>query len=151
MEKNEVIIKKTNQLSGEEIVQIMKERTKVFVVEQNCVYQEVDDKDIDATHVIFKKDQRLVAYARVILHDNRQDMSFGRVLVVKEFRKLHLGRQLVDTTIKYIKKKYPERIIKIQAQNYLKDFYASFGFFSVSDVYLEDDIPHIDMVLNDDF
>lgn len=151
MEKNEVIIKKTNQLSGEEIVQIMKERTKVFVVEQNCVYQEVDDKDIDATHVIFKKDHRLVAYARVIRHDNRQDMSFGRVLVVKEFRKLHLGRQLVDTTIKYINKKYPERIIKIQAQNYLKNFYASFGFFSVSDVYLEDDIPHIDMVLSDDF
>jgi len=144
----ETVIKHTDLLSAQEIVNIMKERTKVFVVEQNCAYQEVDNKDDNATHVLFKLGNQIVAYTRIVPHDNNIDISFGRVLVVKEYRKLNLGRQIVETTIKYINDNYPNQHIKIQAQNYLKHFYESFGFISVSDVYLEDDIPHIDMVIN---
>ena len=145
MEKYETVIKKTSLLSAQEVVDIMKERTKIFVVEQKCAYQEVDEKDNNATHVFFKNGNKILAYTRIIYNDDKTDISFGRVLVVKKYRNLHFGRKIVETTIEYINKYYPNQNIKIQAQNYLKPFYESFGFESVSDIYLEDGIPHIDM------
>lgn len=146
MKHFETVIKKIDSLSGDEIVELFYERTKVFVVEQNCAYQEVDLKDFEATHVLFKLNTKIIAYTRIIPHGNKIDISFGRVLVVKEYRKLHLGRQIVETTINYIKSNYPNQKIRIQAQSYLKAFYESFGFVGISPVYLEDGIPHLDML-----
>lgn len=140
-------VKKTSELSVEEFLEIAKARVKVFVVEQNCPYQEIDDQDDNALHMILRVDGQLAAYTRIIEHEDHIHMSFGRVLVVEEFRKHHLGRQIVSATIDEIKQDFPGRDIKIAGQNYLRSFYESFGFKAVSDVYLEDEIPHIDLEL----
>lgn len=147
MENLELVVKKTSELSSKELLNIMQERIKVFVVEQNCPYQEIDAADENATHVELKKAGKLVAYARIVLHEDQRHISFGRVLVVKPYRKLKLGRKIVKATLDQIEKQHPTKDIKIQAQSYLQKFYSSFGFKAVSDVYLEDNIPHLDMVL----
>ncbi|CAH1851468.1 GNAT family N-acetyltransferase [Convivina intestini] len=150
MDNIQIIVKKTDELSPKELLNIFEERVRVFVVEQNCAYQEVDIKDYSATHVILKSDGKLVAYARIVSSDNAQYVSFGRVLVPKKYRNLHLGRKLIETTLAAIKRLYPDKGVKIAGQEYLKDFYSSFGFKPVSEVYLEDGLPHIDMILEND-
>ncbi|EKZ0119977.1 GNAT family N-acetyltransferase, partial [Enterococcus faecalis] len=86
MENLELVIKDTKELLPLEFLKIIKERVRVFVVEQNCAYQEVDDKDDTARHVYFKSNDKIVAYARITLDQNDTTISFGRVLVVKEYR-----------------------------------------------------------------
>lgn len=140
-------VKKTSELSVPELLEITKARIKVFVVEQECPYQEIDDQDDNAIHMILRVDGQLAAYTRILQNPKHGYISFGRVLVVKEFRKQHLGREIVSATIEEIKEDFPGNDIKIAAQSYLQQFYQSFGFKRVSDVYLEDGIPHIDMVL----
>lgn len=143
----ELVIKDTQDLTPFELLEIMKARVRVFVVEQNCAYQEVDDKDDTARHLYFKANNRLIAYARITLTGNPETISFGRVLVVKEYRSLHLGRKIVEETITEINKHSPNRTIKISAQEYLRDMYSSLGFKATSETYLEDGIPHIEMEL----
>ncbi|GAX07489.1 GNAT family acetyltransferase [Secundilactobacillus silagincola] len=140
-------VKKTSELSVPELLEITKARIKVFVVEQECPYQEIDDQDDDAIHMILRVDGELAAYTRIIRNSSSNYVSFGRVLVVKKFRKQHLGREIVSATIEEIKEDFPGNDIKIAGQSYLLDFYKSFGFKPVSDVYLEDGIPHVDLVL----
>lgn len=140
-------VKKTSELSVPELLEITKARIKVFVVEQECPYQEIDDQDDDAIHMILRVDGELAAYTRIIRNSSSNYVSFGRVLVVKKFRKQHLGREIVSATIEEIKEDFPGNNIKIAGQSYLLDFYKSFGFKPVSDVYLEDGIPHVDLVL----
>lgn len=142
-----VIIKKTADMTPTELWEVFQERVKVFVVEQNCPYQEVDEKDQNAQHVMLKNNGQLVAYARIVPHDDPTYVSFGRVLVVKEFRGRHLAQRLIQTTLAEIKRAEGNRPVKIAAQSYLQDFYAQFGFKPVSEVYLEDNIPHLDMIL----
>jgi ElaA protein len=137
----------TRDLDAAQLVDLMRERVRVFVVEQTCPYQEIDDKDFAARHVMLRRDGRLVAYARIVPHDDGVHMSLGRVIVVKEFRGQGLARRLLRAGIDEIWRLYPGTGIKIAAQHRLKDFYGSFGFVAVSPVYLEDGIPHIDMVL----
>lgn len=146
MNNYKTIIKTSNQLSTQELINLLKVRTKVFVVEQNCPYQEVDDKDNDAIHIFFQNKNQILAYARLVPFDQTY-MSIGRVLVVKEFRQLKLGRQIFATAINELLKRYPDKSIKIQAQSYLEKFYGTFGFKAVSNLYLEDGISHVDMVL----
>lgn len=138
-------IKETAALTPDELLTILAARIRVFVVEQACAYQEVDDQDFEARHIMFYRESKLVAYARIIPHADGQHISFGRVLVVKEYRGQQLGQQLIDTVLAEIARLFPDQAIKIQAQNYLRDFYGRFGFVAVSDVYLEDEIPHVDM------
>ena len=83
----------------------------------------------------------------MVRHDDGKSIIFGRVLVVKSYRQQQLGRAIVTAAIDHIHKQFPKRTVKIAAQNYLRNFYASFGFKTQSDVYLEDGIPHIDMTL----
>lgn len=139
-------IKTTAELTSTELITIMQARVAVFVVEQNCPYQEVDAKDATATHVMLWQGTKLVAYTRIIPHDDGQHISFGRVLVTKAYRGQQYGRQIVAATLDAISQHYPDQAIKIQAQDYLRDFYGSFGFKPVSETYLEDGIPHVDMV-----
>ncbi|MGX4764131.1 GNAT family N-acetyltransferase [Holzapfeliella sp. JNUCC 72] len=139
-------IKKTNKLTIDQLLTIMKERVKVFVVEQQSPYQEVDDTDDDATHVMFwTADNELAAYARIL--EKEHSVSFGRVLVPKKFRKQKLGRKVIEVVLDQIKLQYPQVVIKIAAQSYLNNFYGSYGFEQTSKPYLEDGIEHIDMVL----
>ncbi|ANZ60888.1 GCN5 family acetyltransferase [Secundilactobacillus paracollinoides] len=141
-----LLIKQTDELTPQQLITILKARVAVFVVEQNCSYQEVDDDDFDDLHVaLFNDNGDLQAYTRVMNRDT--EVNFGRVLVVDQFRKDGLGRKIVQETLDVIAQRFPNKPIKIQAQAYLQEFYESFGFEPKSDVYLEDDIPHLDMVL----
>lgn len=113
----------------------------MFVVEQKCIYQEVDDYDLDAIHVILSNENDIVAYTRIITFE--QHVSFGRVLVSENYRNQGYGRKIINETINKINELYQNTTIKISGQAHLKPFYESFGFHSVSDTYMEDGIPHI--------
>ncbi len=140
-------VKTLDEMTAKEFCKIAEERTKVFVVEQDCPYQEIDQLDYTAHHLVLRDDQgNFVGYTRIMDKD-KDHSTFGRVLVCQQYRKHKYGRQLVQATIDETKKIFPEKAIKIQAQAYLQKFYESFGFKPVSDVYLEDNIPHLDMVM----
>lgn len=140
-------VKTLDEMTAKEFCKIAEERTKVFVVEQDCPYQEIDQLDYTAHHLVLRDDQgNFVGYTRIMDKDEEHS-TFGRVLVCQQYRKHKYGRQLVQATIDETKKLFPEKAIKIQAQAYLQKFYESFGFKPVSDVYLEDNIPHLDMVM----
>lgn len=135
--------KKFTELTTKEFFEIVKLRIAVFVVEQNCPYQEVDDADEQAWHTWLQEGSEIVGYTRII--DKGDTVTFGRVLINPVYRGKKLGNKLLEETLKVIKDNYPERPIIIGAQAHLKDFYGAFGFEEVSEVYLEDDIPHVEM------
>lgn len=139
------MVKSFKELSREQLFAILKARVEVFVVEQNCAYPEIDELDKTAIH-LFKIDEfgQVMAYCRLI--PTASEIKLGRVLVGKNYRQLGLGRDLVHHALGYCAKKYPGKPVYAQAQAYLENFYNSFGFFSTSEVYLEDNIPHIDMI-----
>lgn len=133
------------ELSVLELQRIYKERVAVFVVEQNCPYPEVDDADLISVHIFKEENNELCAYMRVYLEG--ENIHIGRVLVTQNYRKSGMGRELVARGLEYIETIYPGMPIYAQAQAHLKNFYGSFGFETVSEVYLVDNIPHIDMVI----
>lgn len=137
-------IKKFSELTLEQYHRLLKARIAVFVVEQACAYQEVDDIDLTATHFWFENDQEeIIAYARI--YSGEQTIHFGRVLVPKKERGKGLAKSLIQQVIEWIQFQFPEKKIHIEAQTYLRYFYTSFGFMVISEEYLEDGIPHIDM------
>jgi ElaA protein len=141
-------LKKFNELTNTELYNILKERTFVFVVEQNCPYLEVDGKDTQAFHLFKENEGEILGYLRILPSGvSYPEASLGRVFVKKEYRGEGLAEELLKRGIDFIQNELKETTIKIQAQNYLQRFYSSFGFQTVSNVYLEDDIPHIDMIL----
>jgi ElaA protein len=125
-------------------------RVDVFVVEQNCPYPELDDKDLhpQTRHIILKKGDKVIAYSRVLA----PDVSFagfpgiGRVCVSQTARRLGLGRVLMKRTLDVAEQYWPDSDIHISAQCYLQQFYQESGFESASEPYLEDDIPHLKMI-----
>lgn len=137
----ELNIKHTRDVTSQELIQIYQARIRVFVVEQKCIYQEVDDYDLDAIHVILSNGNDIVAYTRIITFE--QYISFGRVLVSENYRNQGYGRKIINETINKINEMYQNTTIKISGQAHLKPFYESFGFHSVSGTYMEDGIPHI--------
>lgn len=136
-------LKTFEQLTTQELFQIYQARTAVFVVEQQCPYQEVDEVDLHAFHLWLSEQQQLVAYARIFLQNDC--VHFGRVLVMLDFRGKGYAQTLLRSTLAFIQQQFPNYPIEIQAQHYLQAFYQQFGFVAISDVYLEDNIPHIDM------
>ena len=142
------VIKTFEELSPQDIYSILQLRSEVFVVEQNCVYQDIDDKDQYALHILLKKDDYLIGYSRIFkAGDYFKEASIGRVLVKKQERNNRHGSHLMELSIKAIKDYFKENIVKISAQTYLKKFYNEQGFNSIGDEYLEDGIPHITMLL----
>lgn len=140
-------VRQTNELTPRELVTIFKERTRVFVVEQTCYYQEVDDEDYQCFHVRILDDQtnELMAYARIM--PKKDSVTFGRVLVVEKFRRQGLGNQLLKAVLDYISTHFPGLDVEIEAQAYLTKFYGSLGFKQTSEIYLLDNIPHCQMKL----
>jgi ElaA protein len=123
-------------------------RTAIFVVEQNCAYQEVDGHDLKARHLLLWRQQELVACARVCPPDSvYQEPSIGRVAVKSKYRRLGLGRRAFQEALQECRRLYPRQEIKIQAQEYLETFYQSFGFTTISKPYLDFGISHVDMLL----
>lgn len=140
-------IKRFNELTMEEMYDILEVRCKVFVVEQECVYQDCDGRDKNAYHLFAKENDKVVAYLRILDKGITFDeLSIGRVLTVKEHRKTGLGRILMQKSLDFAFDELKEPTIRISAQEYLLKFYKSLGFEQISESYLEDDIPHIEML-----
>ncbi len=140
-------VKGFNELATAELYKILRLRAEVFVVEQDCVYQDIDNKDQKALHVIGYKNDEVVAYTRIFnAGDYFEKASIGRVVVSKDQRQFGYGHDLIKESINAIVKNYQTTDIKISAQTYLKKFYETHGFNQVGEAYLEDGIPHIGMV-----
>ncbi|MEP2936535.1 MAG: GNAT family N-acetyltransferase [Gilvibacter sp.] len=140
-------IKKFNQLTTDELYELLQLRSEVFVVEQDCVYQDVDGKDQKALHIIGRVNDKIVAYTRCFAKgDYFNKASIGRVVVDLNHRKDGLGYKIMEESITAIYNHFGEQAIKVSAQTYLSSFYNSLGFISEGTSYLEDGIPHIAMV-----
>ena len=139
-------IKPFEALSAAELYDILRLRSEVFVVEQNCVYLDIDGKDKLGLHLFGEFEGKIVGYSRLfkpgISFDNA---SIGRVVVDANYRDKNWGHELMQEAIIGIESHFGESRITIGAQLYLKKFYESHGFIQTSEMYLEDDIPHIEM------
>ena len=133
-----------SELSTRELYDILKIRSEIFVVEQNCVYQDMDDKDYDSLHIFFEDGGRVVAYLRAFAKDE-DTVQMGRVLSLEHGK--GLGGKLLKEGIEQIRKKQNPKKIYIEAQCYATGFYEREGFVVCSDEFLEDGIPHVQMIL----
>ncbi|MBE7629317.1 GNAT family N-acetyltransferase [Tenacibaculum piscium] len=140
------LIKKFTELTTSELYEILQLRSEVFVVEQNCVYQDIDGKDQKALHVLGIKQGKIIAYTRLFTSGEYfETPSIGRVLVKENQRKFGYGHHLIKASVHAIFDYYNENKITISAQKYLIKFYESHGFKKVGKEYLEDGIPHVKM------
>lgn len=142
--------KKMSELSSTELYLVLQFRSEVFVLEQNCVYLDPDGKDQEAWHLCgWLNGERLVAYARLLAPGiSYKEASIGRVATSAAHRKDGYGKILMHKAIEETRHIYNTSAIKIGAQEYLIKFYNSFGFNSSSETYIEDGIPHIEMLLS---
>lgn len=139
-----------SDLSLDDFHDILSLRVEVFVVEQDCVYQEVDGKDKASFHLIGKdEDNNILAYSRILPGGISYDEpSIGRVVVSKRSRNKGLGRVMMNECLNFMYKEFPGQSIRISAQTYLKKFYEEIGFQDTGKSYLEDGIPHLEMLLS---
>ncbi len=143
----EIVIKKFSELSLTELYELLALRTQIFVVEQNCAYQEVDNHDQNALHIIGYKDEKMMAYARLVAPGQvYEEPSIGRVCVHEEHRGHQFGRTVFMAALEKAKALYPKQTLKIQAQVYLEEFYRSVGFKTISKPYPDFGIWHVDMI-----
>lgn len=140
-------IKPFSKLSTEELYQILKIRQEVFIVEQTCYYLDADGYDQQAVHIWAEKEGEVLAYSRVFEPGIKYtEASIGRVLTNPNYRKNNLGKILIRFSINTIEARFRTQSIRISAQDYLLRFYSEFGFQDTGKKYLEDDIPHTEMV-----
>lgn len=143
-----ISIKKFSELTVEELYNILKIRNEVFVVEQQCVYQDCDGKDQESYHLVAMDNERVIGYLRIPNKNvSYMEVSIGRVLVTADVRGKGIAKDIMANAIDFIINELNENKIRISAQSYLEEFYKSFGFIKVSKEYLEDGIPHIEMLL----
>ena len=138
-----------DELSLQELYAVLALRAEVFVVEQNCPYQDVDGKDEKGLHLLGTENNQLLAYARILPKgvSYEEYTSIGRIVTAPHVRAKGYGHALVDEAVKVTQTSYPEYSIKISAQAHLEQFYRSHEFVPTGEAYLEDDIPHIGMLL----
>lgn len=140
-------LKKFSDLTTQELYEILQLRQKVFIIEQNCPYLDADNLDLSCMHLMGYQNSKLVAYLRIVPAKLKYDeISFGRVAVALEARKQGLGKELTQRGLRAINELYGDVSIRISAQAYLEKFYTDFGFKKVSDQYMEDWIPHVEML-----
>ncbi|MCF8713577.1 GNAT family N-acetyltransferase [Joostella atrarenae] len=145
--KLETEIRLFSELTADQLYEILQLRSEVFVVEQDCVYQDIDYKDQKALHILGKKEGKLVAYTRIFNSGAYFDKpSIGRVVVRNSERKYGYGHDIMKASVTAIYDNYGKQDIEISAQCYLKKFYNSHGFTQTGEEYLEDGIPHIRMI-----
>lgn len=138
------------EFSNQELYSVLKLRTDIFVVEQNCPYPELDGKDQVSKHFCgYNIENELVAYCRVLPPNvSYSEASIGRVLVAKSERENKHGRVMMELAVELTANLFPEHNIRIGAQTYLEKFYKGFGFLPASDPYMEDGIEHLEMIKN---
>lgn len=140
-------LKTFDGLTNWELYSLLQLRSEVFVVEQNCVYQDMDGKDEIALHLMGFKNQKLVTYARIFAPgDYFEEASIGRVIVRSSERKFGYGHELMRVAANEIKARFDTSKIRLSAQQYLIKFYNAHGYRETGEGYLEDDIPHIAMI-----
>lgn len=143
----DIKVKSFKEFDIEELYNVLQLRSDIFVVEQDCVYLDIDGKDDKAIHVLGYKDDKVVAYTRIFKPGDYFDQaSIGRVAVHKEYRKFGYGKIIMQASIKAVEEQFNKNEIKISAQKYLTKFYTDLGFKSTGEEYLEDGIPHIAMI-----
>lgn len=143
----QTVVKTFNQLTTNELYDLLQLRSEVFVVEQDCVYQDIDGKDQKALHVLGVKNDKVVAYARVFgPGDYFEEAAIGRVVVKQNERKFKYGYDIMKISIEAVDFYFKVTTIKVSAQTYLKSFYNRLGFKQIGEEYLEDGIPHIAMI-----
>lgn len=137
-----------NKLSLNELYQLLQLRAEIFVVEQNCVYNDIDGLDDKALHLMIVSNDKIIGYARILPPNTRYETaSIGRLVVHKEYRFKGIARQVMQEAAKVAFEQWPVKNIKISAQKYLKAFYSGLGYQIISEEYLEDGIPHYSMEL----
>lgn len=135
-----------NQLTNHELYDLLRLRAEIFVVEQTCIYNDLDGLDKEATHLIVKKNDEIIATSRLLKPGTRfPDYSIGRVVVKKEQRGNELGKRMMEKAIRFMLAEWGAKTIKVSAQKYLEKFYNDLGFEFFTDDYLEDGIPHVGM------
>lgn len=142
----DLYIKHFNELTTTELYRILRARAEIFVVEQDCVYQDLDNKDLNAWHVWFEDEDGVAAYCRVLDKgvSYEGEGSIGRVIAVR--RGTGLGYKVMMEGIRVAEEKFGQTSLRISAQQYAQGFYEKCGFVRVSEPYLEDDIPHVQML-----
>lgn len=142
------LIKKFEDLTPSELYSILQLRNEVFVVEQKCVFQDADNKDQSSYHLMGWNNEWLIAYSRIIPAGIAYDSlpSIGRVVTSPKARKTGVGKILMQRSIEELQTLFGKVPVKLGGQFYLKEFYESFGFVQTSEIYLEDGIPHIEML-----
>lgn len=147
LKMEDFVIKKYDELSIDELYAILKLRAKVFVVEQNCAYLDLDDYDQKSLHISIYNSGQLVAYARLLPPGvYYEETSIGRVITAKEVRMTGVGKRVFEKSLDLAKEQFPDHNIRIMAQCYLRKFYQDFGFKEEGEEFLEDGLPHIEMV-----
>ena len=141
-----LVIKKFDELTNTELYELLKARFEVFVVEQNCVYQDMDDTDYDSLHIFCEQDKKVIAYLRMFpKKDDADTLQIGRVLTVNHGR--GLGAKIMEQAIKVAKDSTSATKIYLEGQTYCTGFYEKFGFKVISDEFILDGIPHVKMQL----
>jgi len=144
-----IITKTFSELDTEDLYQILRLRSEVFVVEQDCVYQDIDNKDQNAIHLYYKENNQIVAYTRIFkAGDYYENPCIGRVVVSKKNRGNDLGKKIMIDSMEYIKQNIKGEKIELSAQKYLDKFYKDLGFYKIGEDYLEDGIPHQRMIFD---
>lgn len=139
--------KSFDQLSVDELYRILQARMEVFVVEQHCHYLDPDNTDQKAIHLWAEKNGEVAAYCRIFDKGIKYpETSIGRVLTKENFRRISLGKALMSIALQLIESRFQTSVVRISAQDYLLDFYQSFGFEDTGKKYLEDQIPHTEML-----
>ena len=142
-----IVAKTFYELNNQELYQILRLRSEVFVVEQDCVYQDLDNKDQNSVHIFQKEKEEIIAYTRILKSgDYYKNPSIGRVVVSKKNRGKELGKNIMHYSIEFIKNKLAGKKIELSAQIYLEKFYLDLGFYRTGEDYLEDGIPHQRMI-----
>ena len=143
-----ITVFKYQDLGPDRLYEILKLRLEVFVVEQKCAYQDLDNKDEKALHLVGEENNKIIAYTRIFRKgDFFKNSSVGRVLVKKEYRNKDYGRIIMRRSIEKLKEDPKEEKIELSAQKYLLKFYSELGFEKKGEEYLEDNIPHVKMIL----
>ena len=148
--KFEYQVKSFQELSLEEFHDIIALRIQIFIIEQNCPYQEVDGKDKLAHHLFFKNEtDEIIAITRILPQGiSYEEVAIGRVVVHEDYRGAGLGNQLMSDSMNFVRDKYGEVPVRLSAQKHLENYYGNHGFKSTGKEYLEDGIPHVEMLYN---
>ena len=140
-------IQRYEELTKEDLYKIIQLRVNVFIVEQQTCYEDLDNHDQNSIHISYVRDGKIFAYTRLLPPGEKFEMaSLGRVITSQEARGTGLGKEMIQLALDTIEKTWPGSEVFIQAQNYLKNFYSSFGFEAVSEPYIYDSLPHLDML-----